>query len=80
LGRADLRESDSDFPVESAARFPPILGLYVRIRSRAEGDDGDGDRDGDVMVMVAVIVSVLARSGNDLPIRLTVSTTLLPQT
>jgi hypothetical protein len=32
------------------------------------------------MVMVAVIVSVLARSGNALPIRLTVSTTLLPQT
>jgi len=70
--------------VESAARFPPILGVYVRIRSRAEGGDGDGDRDGDgdgdVMVMVAVIVSVLARSGNALPSRLTVLTSLLPQT
>jgi len=32
--------------VESAARFPPILGVCVRIRSGADGHDGDGD-DGD---------------------------------
>jgi len=32
--------------VESAARFPPIVGVCVRIRSNADGDDGDGD-DGD---------------------------------
>ena len=38
--------SDSDFPAESAARFPSIVGVCVRIRSGADGDDGDGD-DGD---------------------------------
>ena len=32
--------------MESAARFPPILGVCVRIRSGADGHDGDGD-DGD---------------------------------
>ena len=32
--------------MESAARFPPIVGVCVRIRSGADGDDGDGD-DGD---------------------------------
>ena len=38
--------SDSDFPAESAACFPPFLGVCVRIWARADGDDGDGD-DGD---------------------------------
>jgi len=38
--------SDSDFPAESAARFPPIVGVCVRIWSGTDGDDGDGD-DGD---------------------------------
>jgi hypothetical protein len=43
--------SDSDFPAESAARFPRIVGVCVHIRSGADGDDcngnGDGDGDGD---------------------------------
>jgi len=43
LGRADLQLR---FPAESAARFPPIVGVCVRIRSGVDGDDGDGD-DGD---------------------------------
>jgi len=33
LGRADLRLR---FPAESAARFPPIVGVCVRIRSGAD--------------------------------------------
>jgi hypothetical protein len=39
--------SDSDFPAESTARFPSIVGVCVRTRSKAAGDDGDGDGDGD---------------------------------
>jgi hypothetical protein len=42
-GRADLRLS---FSGESAASFPSILGVCVRIRSGADGDDGDGASDG----------------------------------
>ena len=38
--------SNSDFPAESAACFPRIVGVCVRIRAGADGDDGDGD-DGD---------------------------------
>jgi hypothetical protein len=33
--------------VESAPRFPSILGVCVRIQSLAEGHDGDGDGDGE---------------------------------
>jgi len=33
--------------VESAASFPSILGVCMRIRSGAAGDDDDGDGDGD---------------------------------
>jgi len=40
--------SDSDFPAESAGRFPSIVGVCVRIRSGAAGEDGDGDGDGDI--------------------------------
>jgi len=32
--------------MESAARFPPIVGVCVHIWSGADGDGGDGD-DGD---------------------------------
>jgi hypothetical protein len=40
--------SDSHFPAESAAFFPPIVGEYVHIQSGADGDNGDGyDGDGD---------------------------------
>jgi len=39
--------SGSDFLAESAARFPSILGVCVRIRSRVDGDDSDGNGDGD---------------------------------
>jgi len=35
--------SDSDFPAESAARFPQIVGVCVRIWAGADGDDGNGD-------------------------------------
>jgi len=38
--------SDSDFPAESAARIPSIVGVCVHIWSGADGDDGEGD-DGD---------------------------------
>jgi hypothetical protein len=38
---------DSDFPAESAARFPPIVGICIRIQSRVDGNDDDG-ADGDV--------------------------------
>jgi len=38
--------SDLDFPAESAARFPSIVGVCVRTWSGADGDDGDGDGDG----------------------------------
>jgi len=39
--------SGSDFLAESAARFPSVLGVCVRIRSRVDGDDSDSDGDGD---------------------------------
>ena len=44
--------SDSDFPAESAAHFPSIVGVCACIQSGADGDYGDGDghdddRDGD---------------------------------
>jgi len=42
---------DSDFPAESTARFPLIVGVWVHIWSTADGDGnvGDGDvGDGDV--------------------------------
>ena len=42
LEESRIQISDSDFPAESAARFPPILGVCVRIRSGADGV-GDGD-------------------------------------
>jgi hypothetical protein len=35
--------SNSDFPAESAARFPSIVGVFVCCQSGAEGDDHDGD-------------------------------------
>jgi len=35
--------SDSHFPKESAARFPPIVGVCVHIWLGADGDGGDGD-------------------------------------
>ena len=38
--------SDSDCPADSAACFPRIVGVCVRIWAGADGDDGDGD-DGD---------------------------------
>jgi hypothetical protein len=37
---------NSNFRAESAARFPPIMGVGVHIRFGANGDDGDGDGDG----------------------------------
>jgi hypothetical protein len=33
--------------MESAARFPPIVGVCVLIWSRADGGDGSGGDDGD---------------------------------
>jgi hypothetical protein len=39
--------SDSDFPAESAARFPSIVGVCVHICSEADSDAGDGDGDDD---------------------------------
>jgi len=32
-----------DFEVESAAIFPPIVGICVRIQSGADGNNGNGD-------------------------------------
>jgi hypothetical protein len=46
IGSRGEQITDSYFPRESAACFPPILGVCVRIGARADGDDGDGD-DGD---------------------------------
>jgi len=37
----------SDLPAESAARYPPVVGICGRIPSGADGDNGDGDGDGD---------------------------------
>jgi hypothetical protein len=45
-----MQISDSVFSAESAASFPSILGVCLRILSRAggaDGDDDDGDDDGD---------------------------------
>jgi len=48
IGSRGEQISDSDFPMESAARFPPIVGICVHTWSAADGDDGDGDdADGD---------------------------------
>jgi len=43
-----MQISNSVFSAESAASFPSILGVCVRIRSTdgADGDGGDGDGDG----------------------------------
>ena len=38
--------SNSDFPAESAARLPSIVGVCVRIQSMADGDDGGGNGNG----------------------------------
>ena len=39
--------SDSDFPAESAARFPSIVGVCVYIWSGADDDNGNGDGNDD---------------------------------
>jgi hypothetical protein len=46
IGSRGEQISNSDFPAESAACFPRIVGVCVRIWAGADGDDGDGD-DGD---------------------------------
>ena len=46
IGSWGEQTSDSEFPAESAARFPLIVGVCAHIRSGADGDDGHGD-DGD---------------------------------
>jgi len=43
LGGSRSEISDSDFPPESSASFPSIVGVCVCIRSGADGEDGDGD-------------------------------------
>ena len=46
IGSRGEQISYSDLPTESAARFPPIVGVCVNIWSGVDGNGGDGD-DGD---------------------------------
>jgi len=48
MGSRREQISNSNFPTESAAHFPPIVGICVHIWSGADGNSGDGDNgDGD---------------------------------